>query len=49
VAGPTPPPKPPKSGVADPLSKEMKAGRWQPAVEAQKKMVDTFKKKHSMK
>lgn len=49
VAGPTPPPKPPKSGVADPLSKEMKAGRWQPAIDAQKELVNTFKKQNKMK
>jgi len=50
VAGPTPPPSPPTSGVADPLSDKMKAGRWNPqASDAQKKLVDTFKKEHNMK
>ncbi|HBE92519.1 MAG TPA: hypothetical protein DDW55_08310, partial [Gammaproteobacteria bacterium] len=50
VAGPTAPPKPPTSGVADPLSDKMKAGRWNPqASDAQKELVDTFKKKHNMK
>ena len=46
VAGPTKPPAPPTSGVADPLSDKMKAGRWNPqASDAQKELVDTFKKK----
>jgi len=50
VAGPTKPPAPPTSGVADPLSDEMKAGRWNPqASDAQKELVDTFKKKYKMK
>jgi ribonuclease Z len=50
VAGPAPPPKPPTSGVTDPLSDEMKAGRWNPqASDAQKHLVDTFKKKYNMK
>ena len=50
VAGPTPPPKPPTSGVADPLSDKMKAGRWNPqASDAQKELVDTFKKEHDLK
>ena len=50
VAGPTAPPKPPKSGVADPLSDKMKAGRWNPqASDAQKELVDTFEKKYKMK
>jgi ribonuclease Z len=50
VAGPTPPPKPPKSGVADPLSDIMKAGRWNPqAMDAQKSLVDSFKKEYKMK
>jgi ribonuclease Z len=50
VAGPTAPPKPPKSGVADPLTDKMKAGRWNPqASDAQKELVDTFKKKYNMK
>ena len=50
VAGPTAPPKPPKSGVADPLSDKMKAGRWNPqASDAQKELVDAFKKEINMK
>ena len=50
VAGPTKPPAPPTSGVADPLSDKMKAGRWNPqASDAQKELVDTFKKKYNMK
>ena len=51
VAGPTPPPKPPKPGaVADPLSDVMKAGRWNPQTEdAQKTLVDAFKKKYKLK
>jgi len=49
VAGPTPPPKPPTSGVADPLSDAMKAGKWEPAEAAQRDLVDTFKKNHNMK
>ena len=50
VAGPTKPPAPPTSGVADPLTDKMKAGRWNPqAADAQKELVDTFKKKYKMK
>jgi ribonuclease Z len=50
VAGPTAPPAPPTSGVADPLSDKMKAGRWNPqASDAQKELVDTFEKKYNMK
>ena len=51
VAGPTAPPKPPAKGtVPDPLSDKMKAGRWNPqASDAQKELVDTFKKKYNMK
>jgi len=51
VAGPTPPPSPPAVGtVADPLSDAMKAGRWNPEAEdAQKALVDAFKKEHNMK
>ena len=50
VAGPTAPPKPPAKGtVPDPLSDKMKAGRWNPqASDAQKELVDTFKKKYNM-
>jgi len=36
--------------VADPLSDKMKAGRWNPqASDAQKELVDSFKKEHNMK
>jgi ribonuclease Z len=50
VAGPTPPPAPPKKGVPDPLSDAMKAGKWNPeAEEAQRDLVDAFKKEHDMK
>ncbi len=50
VPGPTPPPAPPTSGVADPLSDAMKAGKWNPQAEdAQRDLVDAFKKKHNMK
>jgi ribonuclease Z len=50
VAGPTPPPAPPTSGVADPLSDEMKAGRWNPqAADAQKALIEAFKKENNMK
>ena len=50
VAGPTPPPKPPAPGtVPDPLSEEMKAGKWNPETEdAQKAMVDAFKKEYNL-
>jgi ribonuclease Z len=51
VAGPTPPPKPPAAGtMQDPLSDAMKAGRWNPQAEdAQKALVDAFKKKYKLK
>jgi ribonuclease Z len=50
VAGPTPPPAPPTSGVADPLSGAMKAGRWNPqATDAQKDLVDSFMKEYKLK
>ena len=49
VAGPTPPPAPLKEGVPDPLSNEMKAGRWNPAVDAQRDLVNAFKKEYKMK
>jgi hypothetical protein len=35
--------------VPDPLSDALKAGRWQPAVEAQAPMVDKFKKDNNLK
>ncbi len=46
VPGPTPPPRPLKEGVPDPLSAAMKAGMWNPAEEAQRDLVETFKKKY---
>ena len=51
VNGPKAPPPPPAAGtVADPLSDAMKAGRWNPEAEdAQKALVDAFKKEHNMK
>jgi ribonuclease Z len=50
VAGPAPPPAPPTSGVVDPLSDAMKAGKWNPqADDAQRDLVGAFKKKHNMK
>ena len=50
VPGPTPPPKPSKSGVPDPLSDEMKAGRWNPeAEEAQRDLIEAFKKEYDMR
>jgi len=50
VAGPTPPPAPPTSGVANLLSDKMKAGRWNPqASDVQKELFDIFKKEHNMK
>jgi len=49
VAGPNKPPSPPAKGtVPDPLSDALKAGRWQPAVEAQAPMVDKFKKDNGL-
>jgi len=51
VNGPTAPPKPPAPGtLPDPLSDKLKAGRWNPQAEnAQKEMVEAFKKEHGMK
>lgn len=49
VAGPTPPPAP-IPGSPDPLSDEMKAGRWNPeAANAQKKLIDDFNKEYKLK
>ena len=50
VAGPTPPPKPPAPGtVPDPLSDEMKAGKWNPQTEdAQKSLIEAFKKEYNL-
>ena len=45
VPGVNAPPKPPAAGtVPDPLSDAMKAGRWKDAEEAQRDLVDAFKK-----
>ena len=45
VPGVNKPPKPPAAGtVPDPLSDAMKAGRWKDAEEAQRDLVDAFKK-----
>ncbi len=45
VPGVNKPPKPPAAGtVPDPLSDAMKAGRWPDAEEAQRDLVDAFKK-----
>ena len=45
VPGVNKPPKPPATGtVPDPLSDAMKAGRWQDAEDAQRDLVDAFKK-----
>jgi ribonuclease Z len=50
VNGPTKPPKPPAKGtVPDPVSDFIKAGRWQPAEQAQAAMVDKFKKDNDLK
>jgi hypothetical protein len=49
VSGPNKPPKPPTRGsVSDPISDFIKAGRWQPAEEAQAPMVKEFKKKYGL-
>jgi ribonuclease Z len=50
VNGPNKPPKPPAKGsVPDPISDFIKAGRWQPAEQAQASMVNAFKKEHDLK
>ncbi len=50
VNGPNKPPAPPAPGtVPDPISDFIKAGRWQPAEEAQAPMVNKFKKEHKLK
>jgi hypothetical protein len=50
VNGPNKPPPPPARGsIPDPISDFIKEGRWQPAEEAQKPMVDEFKKEHGLK
>ena len=49
VNGPNKPPVPPAPGtVPDPISDFIKAGRWQPAEEAQATMVDKFKKDNKL-
>ena len=49
VNGPNKPPAPPAPGtVPDPISDFIKAGRWQPAEEAQATMVDKFKKDNNL-
>ncbi len=50
VNGPNRPPKPPAKGsMPDPITDFIKAGRWQPAEQAQAEMVEEFKKEHGMK
>ena len=50
VPGAKRPPAPPKPGtVPDPMTDFIKAGRWQPAIEAQSDLVNKFKKQHKMK
>jgi ribonuclease Z len=50
VNGPNKPPAPPKKGsVPNPMTDFIKAGRWQPAEEAQAPMVQKFMKEHNMK
>jgi ribonuclease Z len=49
VNGPNKPPKPPAKGsVPDPISDFIKAGRWQPAEQAQAQMVEKFKKENGL-
>ena len=49
VNGPNKPPKPPAKGsVPDPISDFIKAGRWQPAEQAQAPMVEKFKKENDL-
>jgi ribonuclease Z len=49
VNGPNKPPKPPAKGsVPDPISDFIKAGRWQPAEQAQAPMVEEFKQEHGL-
>jgi ribonuclease Z len=47
VPGPTAPPKPLTEGVPDPLSDEMKAGKWN-VEDVQGEMIKAFKEKHGM-
>ena len=49
VNGPNKPPKPPARGsMPDPISDFIKAGRWQPAEQAQAPMVEEFKKENGL-
>ena len=49
VNGPNKPPAPPAPGtIPDPISDFIKAGRWQPAEEAQASMVNKFKKDNNL-
>lgn len=49
VPGDKAPPAPPEAGtVPDPLSDSIKAGQWQPAIDAQQGLVDEFKKENDM-
>ncbi|TDI32200.1 MAG: MBL fold metallo-hydrolase [Acidobacteria bacterium] len=49
VSGPNKPLKPPARGsVPDPISDFIKAGRWQPAEQAQASMVEEFKKENGL-
>jgi ribonuclease Z len=48
VPGPTPPPAPLKSGVPDPMSDAMKAGKWN-VDDAQGEMIKAFKKEYNLK
>ena len=50
VPGATPPPAPPAPGtVPDAMTDWIKAGKWEPAIEAQTDLVKTFKKEHKLK
>jgi hypothetical protein len=50
IVGEHQPPAPPAPGtVPDPISDFIKAGRWQPAEEAQASLVGEFKKDHNLK
>jgi ribonuclease Z len=48
VPGPTPPPAPLKSGVPDPMSDAMKAGKWN-VDDAQGEMIRAFKEEYNVK
>ncbi|MHC5113975.1 MAG: guanitoxin biosynthesis MBL fold metallo-hydrolase GntH [Planctomycetota bacterium] len=50
VPGATPPPPPPAPGtVPDPMTEFIRAGRWQPAIDAQADLVKEFQNEHGMK